>query len=255
MGRPRKEFIPKSNFDIEWHDYQISHGYKSAVAMIKDLPRIDSRFQDLPASDVSRYRNMNFRTKKQCMPDRLAEAFADLFGVRKEYLLEKDNYRTNAVHKYMQARNLDIFRAIHLLLFNLGYADLDTDLNSQETNITMSPNTREFLRSKQAQATPDTRLICDINADKYIEVTNDKYTSLVINIANYALSLVNEMIKSDLSKPVPQTYIDGVMQLMQHTQIDLKDGGKISCDLNFQPLLEYSGDLPTDHININITDS
>lgn len=177
---------------------------------------------------ISKYRSGKRKVAAATLP-----LFANLFGVSQEYLLGTTPYRTEADLQRAQKREKDLRYAVHCLLVNLGYADLDIDM--ADMNITMPQNTQEFLIQKIKESDEDDNILCDVNKELYVDLPDGTYDLLVKDIASYAQFRANQLLSCGTEKEIPQMAPEGEYYLKKNNEIELKNGERLSMDIHYVP--------------------
>lgn len=225
-------------FTEEWTAFMKKNGYRSVAKAIEALEKKPG-YIPFRNETISNYKRGNFRNKANVFPKEELRYFAGLFGVLPEYLEGKSPYRTARDLAVAQKKMEDITHAFHTLLVNMGYGDLDMD--EDDFNYTMAPNTNAFLHYMSEHRT-ENNILCDIRREKYLEITAAAYRALAQDIANYTAFRLSQLMNSHLASDIPQMEYNGNILLRNHTQLELKDGSDFIFDFDYlltKDLIDY----------------
>lgn len=210
---------PLNHCDKEWLDFCERIGASSDSKAIDYIEAHFPHVGRLDRKDISAFRQFKGRNNTELKPE-FARLMSEVLGVRAEYLLGHDNYRTEADYLLAQKEKENIFSAVHTLLVNLGYADLDIDCG--DFNLTMPSNTQEFLRKRSEQRKIGENIICDVNADKYVDLSFETYSELVKGIASYTNDLIQKLMNTEIAHTIPDQSTEDKVFLPANFDIELK---------------------------------
>ncbi|WP_432628573.1 helix-turn-helix domain-containing protein [Brotaphodocola sp.] len=162
-------------FSVELAKYQKDHNNITYEKIIEKLAP-QKRYPD--SSYLSKFKS---GAKKLQKDD--CDIFAELFGIRPEYLAGIDDYRTDEdLQKALEIEQekREISPSLHQILLTLGY--IDTYYN----NYPLPENTREFLESLADELKEkNISLIVNVNADTYIAISMSERSLVFEDIINY----------------------------------------------------------------------
>lgn len=219
---------PLSNFDKEWLAFREKIKVTSddaAIMYIKD----ELKMEAFNRNDISALRN------NKPVPPNVVEQLAKILEVRPEYILEKDKFRTRQDYILHKKKEENIAKAIHIILVNLGFADLDMDFEEGDINITMPSNTIAFLTQCAAARKNHENIICDVNADKYIHLSEKDYNLLLYHFADYIYDKMNQLMDSDLGRSIPDLSTAENTLLRSLELIPLKNGETLVFKNHYTP--------------------
>lgn len=190
-------------FTAELSNYKKENGIKSD-------DKFAEKCYESGGLEYDRWAIANFRTGNRVPHDSEIDFFAELFGVRPEYLKGKDRYRTESDLYNADILNMQKESLLHRLIVSLGYSD--SIMEDEDFNTLFPSNTRlfidEFKEHLAKEGRSDDVLICNVEANTFRLLPKEEYSALLNEIYSFIRFKFNMIMDDPKAQEIP--FVGGV---------------------------------------------